>query len=210
MITINSTADKRAKSDGVPRWGCLLRVRPLTPTRCVQRLSPAVEHDEMSPIAGLSRGRIALPPLHDVSKTRLRHEGGDPVDHATWARFVADLQRSPPPATKAWPSSRRGGRAMRPRLRSAIADLAANATADLSRWTHRVGVMDCTRDRHPHLGTPSDLARRSASTLGGVIGELSPWRSVLPPRCAEGDAFDPGGGTSRQLCRHLISRARRP
>jgi len=32
------------------------------------------------------------------------------------------------------------GRAMRPRLRSAIADFSAYAPADLNRWTHRVGV----------------------------------------------------------------------
>ena len=32
------------------------------------------------------------------------------------------------------------GRAMRPRLGSAIANLSAHATADPSRWTHRVGV----------------------------------------------------------------------
>src|SRR5436190_21084650 len=88
---------------------------------------------------------------------------------------------SPPPASKALPSMRRGGRAMRPRLRSAIAGLAAYETADLSRWTHRVGVTGRARTRHPHLGTPSDLARRSASALTAAIGELSPWRSVLPP-----------------------------
>ena len=26
------------------------------------------------------------------------------------------------------------------------------------------------------------------------MGELSPWRSVLPPRYDEGNAFDAGGG----------------
>ena len=46
---------------------------------------------------------------------------------------------------------------MRPRFRSALADRTAYATADLSRWTHRVGVIGHARDRHPHLGTPSDL-----------------------------------------------------
>ena len=80
---------------------------------------------------------------------------------------------SPPPATKALPSSRRGGRAMRPRLRSAIADIAANATADLSRWTHRVGVTGRTRDRHPHLGTPSNLARPLVHVC------RSPWASQV-------------------------------
>ena len=35
----------------------------LTPTRCVQRLSPVVALAAMVGDAGLSRGRIALPPL---------------------------------------------------------------------------------------------------------------------------------------------------
>jgi hypothetical protein len=86
---------------------------------------------------------------------------------------------------------------MRPRLRSAIAALTANATADLSRWTHRVGVMDDTRDSHPHLGTPSDLARLSAVASHVAMGELNSWRSVLPPPHAEGSAFDIGGGETR-------------
>src|SRR5205823_11026333 len=78
---------------------------------------------------------------------------------------------------------------------SAIADLTATPTADLSRWTHRVGVMGSGCDRHPHLGTPSDLARRSATALDVAIGELSPWRSVLPPRTCRRRAFGTGGGT---------------
>jgi hypothetical protein len=86
---------------------------------------------------------------------------------------------------------------MRPRFRSAIADLAAQATADLSRWTNRVGVTGGTRNRHPHLGTPSDLARLSAYALIVAIGELSPWRSVLPPLHDEGHAFVIGGGEPR-------------
>ena len=69
---------------------------------------------------------------------------------------------------------------MRPRFGSAITDLSAHATADPSRWTHLVGVTGRVRDRHPHLGTPSDLARLSAAALGVAMGELNPWRSVLP------------------------------
>ena len=34
---------------------------------------------------------------------------------------------------------------MRPRFGSAIADRAADTTADPSRWTHRVGVNGCVR-----------------------------------------------------------------
>src|SRR5947209_3820689 len=80
-----------------------------------------------------------------------------------------------------------------PSLSPASADGAADATAGLSD-PGAPGGGDRTRDRHPHLGTPSDLARRSAGALGVAPGELSPWRSVLPPRCVEGRAFDTGGG----------------
>src|SRR5438309_2148162 len=85
---------------------------------------------------------------------------------------------------------------MRPRLGSAFAEVSAHATADPSRWMHRVGVTGGTRDRRPHLGTPSNLARRSTVALGVAMGELSPWRSVLPPLCSEGIAFAAGGGNS--------------
>src|SRR5439155_225395 len=69
------------------------------------------------------------------------------------------------------------------------------STDGLSRWTHRVGATGRARDgRHPHLGTPSDLARLSVGASSVAIGELSPWRSVLPPLRAEGNAFDTGGG----------------
>ena len=102
----------------------------------------------------------------------------------------------PPPVTKAGPSSRRGGRTVRPRFGPAIAVLSAHSTAGPSRWTHLVGVTCRARNRHPHLGTPSDLARRSAAALSAAMGELSPWRSVLPPLCSEGPAFAAGGGNS--------------
>ena len=36
---------------------------------------------------------------------------------------------------------------MRPRFGSAIADLAADTTADPNRWTHRVGVAGSVRDK---------------------------------------------------------------
>ena len=100
----------------------------------------------------------------------------------------------PPPGSKALPSTRRGGRAMHPRLSPAIADRPKHSTAGLSRWTHRVGVTAGIRDRHPHLGTPSDLARRSEPASSVAMGELSPSRSVLPPPHDEGNAFVIGGG----------------
>ena len=43
----------------------LPRARTATPTRRVQRLGPAVECAVLSAMAGPSRGRAALPPLHD-------------------------------------------------------------------------------------------------------------------------------------------------
>src|SRR4051812_46664879 len=65
MVTINADAFMRAKPDGVPRWGCLSRARPATPTRCVQRLDPAVALAERLAKAGPNRGRTVLPPRHD-------------------------------------------------------------------------------------------------------------------------------------------------
>ena len=62
IATLDSGADRRAKADGVPRWGCLSRARPVTPTRCVQRLGSAVEYAATLAMADPSRGRIALPP----------------------------------------------------------------------------------------------------------------------------------------------------
>jgi hypothetical protein len=76
---------------------------------------------------------------------------------------------------------------MRPGLRAAIADFAATATADLSRWAHRVGVTDCVLGND----TPTRNAIGPSSPVGITctlaVGELSPWRSNLPP---------PGGGKS--------------
>ena len=83
---------------------------------------------------------------------------------------------------------------VRPRFGPAIADLNAHATAGPSGWTPLVGVTGSIRDRHPHLGPPSDLARQSAAVSSVAMGELSPWRSVLPPLHDEGKAFIAGGG----------------
>jgi hypothetical protein len=47
---------------------------------------------------------------------------------------------------------------MRPRLGSAIADITAHATADPSRWTHRVGVTGRARDKTPSPGNAIDQA----------------------------------------------------
>ena len=47
---------------------------------------------------------------------------------------------------------------MRPRPSAADADLAAHATAALSRWTHRVGVTGRDCNSHPHPDAPNELA----------------------------------------------------
>jgi hypothetical protein len=74
---------------------------------------------------------------------------------------------------------------MRPRFRLAIADGAACSTAGLSRWTHRVGVTADTLDQDSP--TRDAIGLSSPVDVGGKVsmGELSPWRSILPP---------PGGG----------------
>ena len=64
--------------------------------------------------------------------------------------------------------------------------------------------------RHPRLGTPSDLARQSAAVSSDVMRELSPWRSVLPPRRVEGTAFDVGGGGDFARRSRAPMGARRP
>src|SRR5436190_8886653 len=61
---------------------------------------------------------------------------------------------------------------MRPRFRSANADLTAHATADLSRWTHRVGVTGRARDKTPPPGNAIGLS----SPAGGYV-ERGPWRA---------------------------------
>jgi len=75
------------------------------------------------------------------------------------------------------------------------------------RWGWPVGMRanpasgDPTRrecSHHPHLGTPSDLARRCRPAATAANGGPNPWRSVLPP---------PGGGDSRANVEHTTSNA---
>ena len=104
---------------------------------------------------------------------------------------------------------------MRPRLGSAIvlearlrhdADPSAHATADPSRWTHRVGATcraRTTQDTPIWRQTPPPgNAIGLSSPVGGYSkrcdGRAKPWRSVLPPRRGEGSAFAAGGGEERR------------
>ena len=87
---------------------------------------------------------------------------------------------------------------MRPRARPATAYIAAVATAGLNRWTHRVGVTG----RADNEITPTRNAIGPSSPVGActtvAMGELVPWRSILPPRHDECPAFVIGGGKRRR------------
>src|SRR5262245_40030223 len=63
--------------------------------------------------------------------------------------------------------SERGGRAMRPRLGSATSILATSATADPSRWTHRVEVTGLTCRKTPPPDAPNELAHQSSCLFVG-------------------------------------------
>ena len=84
---------------------------------------------------------------------------------------------------------------MRPPFRSAMHSRAALSTADLNGWTHRVGVSGGILGKT----TPTRTAIGLSSPVGGrrerEDGELSPWRSNLPPRRAEGAPSAQGEGT---------------
>src|SRR5882672_10546417 len=97
---------------------------------------------------------------------------------------------------------------VRPRFGPATAKPSAHSTAGPSHWTHLVGVTVHARDRHPHLGTPSDLARLMACASSVAMGELSPWRSVLPPRSCRRRAFGTGGGEDVRRSTDMLSPAR--
>jgi hypothetical protein len=65
---------------------------------------------------------------------------------------------------------------MRPRLGSAIADIAARTTADPSRWTHRVGVTDPARRKITPTRNAIGLSRPMVFIRTVADGRLSPWR----------------------------------
>src|SRR5262245_60041252 len=52
----------------------------------------------------------------------------------------------------------------------------------LSRWTHRVGVTGRARRKFTPTRNAIGLSSPVGAWLAVAIGELSPWRSVLPPR----------------------------
>ena len=112
----------------------------------------------------------------------------------------ANATGSPPPAAKAAPSTRRGGRMVRPRFGPAIADSATHSTAGPIRWTHLVGGDGKRRCETPPPDAPNELApcvsfAASVATRNGA----NSWRVFLPPRHAEGCAFAIGGGKALRL-----------
>jgi hypothetical protein len=90
-------------------------------------------------------------------------------------------------------------RAVRPRFRSAIADLSAHATADPSRWTHRVGVTG----RACRKFTPTRIAIGLSSPVGGwverCLRRAKPVAFRPPPSSCRRHAFGIGGGGSHHL-----------
>ena len=123
------------------------------------------------------RGRPARPPhRRHGSRAQLRRQA------ALRTVVIPGCRSVPPPASKV-DLRREEGETVRPRFGPASAGLSAYSTGGPSRWTHPVGVIGGARDRHPHLGTPSNLARLSAALPSVEVGELSPWRSVLPSSC---------------------------
>ena len=91
--------DRRAKSDGVPRWACLSRALPVAPTRCVQRLGPGVECAERLADAR-SKPRTHRPPPSLRRRQCLRHRG-----RRGWRQTV--LSQSRPSAARVAPANAR-------------------------------------------------------------------------------------------------------
>ena len=216
MTTLNPGADRRAKSDGVPRWGCLSRVRPVTPTRCVQRGGPAVVCAVMAAMADPSRGRIALPPLR-IEGIAFDTGGGD---SASRLDVNCRLGRTSAMTPHLHNASDCGGSRMRPALASPCVEGSClrhkegggrNATG-LARPSRRSTQLP-TGELSPmaFLGggvlsrvrpvTPTRCVQRlspavECAVMSAMAG-LSRGRIALPPRHDEGNAFDTGGGDSR-------------
>ena len=75
----------------------------------------------------------------------------------------------------------RGGREMRPRLRRRPRT-AVNARPPAKSLDASGGGVASSAPASPPPGTPSNLARMSRRVAREAMGELSPWRSILPPR----------------------------
>ena len=72
-----SIAEVRTRSARL--GGGVFPMRPVAPTRCVQRLGSAVQFVVRAAMADPNRGRIALPPRGGGAEVGGRHDQGDPV-----------------------------------------------------------------------------------------------------------------------------------
>ena len=150
------------------------------------------ELEEQVPLVVGSRIRNALEraqqELHGQTPSKLRESSRESTIRRFASTICSSHTRFPCP---------RGGRAMRPRLRSAIACRATSATADLSRWTHRVGVMGSARQTPP----PRRAERVSTSTIDRGIC----WHKT--PVLTRGASSSPlqGEGTISALRKSLVT-----
>ena len=143
------------------------RAPPPSPSCCSRRPAP--------PTTSTATSRCAAMPSAPSSPPSPVSRCGD-RGMTTGER---DLPRRllPPPVSKARLRVEGGGRCVH-RLSPGHCAQSTNSTAGLS----DLGAPGGGRAEHnaPPPGTPSDLARRLASGLRVAMGELSPWRSVLP------------------------------
>src|SRR5689334_3354702 len=82
---------------------------------------------------------------------------------------------------------------MRPRLGSTIADLSAHATADPSRWTHRVGVTGRARDKTPRPRNAIGLSSPAGICVERCDGRAKPVAFRPPPSYVPKAAPSTGG-----------------
>ena len=109
MARPNPVADKRAKSDGVPRWGCLVaraarHPHPMRPATWIGRCSRGGIGD------GRSKPRtLALPPRRIEGKA-FDAGGGETLALET-KPFIPPLPRGTPRSRRGWTAPRRACRA---------------------------------------------------------------------------------------------------
>jgi hypothetical protein len=201
--------------------------RTVTPTRSVQRLSPAVERVERSAMAGLSRGRSALPPF------RIEGIAFDTGGGYSWFAPRLDVDGRLGRASVMTQHAHHTSGCVGSRVRRAL----ASPCVEGSCLRHKAGggrnatglARRSQRSPRPPTGEPSPMAflgggvlsraRRATPTrcdqrLGSAVAHAaksemadpSRGRIALPPRHDEGTAFVAGGGNPRIAWRLKTSR----